>query len=208
MARSLVIIGGGGHGEVVAEAAKLLDVDIAGVLDDVQSPPACEAFGLPHLGGLSDFDLIGEHSWILALGDLKTRRDLLDAGLEMVHGASSVVHPEAYVSPTAGYGKGVFVGPHAVVHTGARLGDHCIINSAAVVEHHNIIGANAHIAPGVALGGVVRVGRDALLGVGSRVLPKVEVGDRCVVGAGSAVLHDVSDGERVVGVPARPLWGG
>lgn len=88
-ASSLVLIGGGGHAVVVAEAATLVGVKIAGFLDD--NPSAALAtlpFRLPsppppfpnpaYLGMLDDLDQLAGHEWIIALGDLAHRRRVLN----------------------------------------------------------------------------------------------------------------------------------
>ena len=63
----------------------------------------------------------------------------------------------------------------------------------------------AHVAPGCALAGNVRVGVRTLIGVGSAVRPGIRIGADVIVGTGSAVVSDVPDGATVAGVPARLL---
>lgn len=210
----LVLIGGGGHGLVVLEAAQLAEMPVAGYLDD--NPAALVSailIDLPHpfptppnLGALGDHDALTGRHWILAVGDIVHRRKLINGYLrraEVARAARSVVHPTAFVSPSALIGPGVFVGPRAVVHARARVGAHGIVNSAAIIEHDCTLEENVHVGPGAALGGAVHVGRDSLVGLGARVLPGVRIGDGCTVAAGAVVLGNVPDGATVAGVPAR-----
>jgi sugar O-acyltransferase (sialic acid O-acetyltransferase NeuD family) len=199
----LIVIGGGGHGLVVGEAAALAGVAIAGVMDDRADPPAaCRGdHSMPWLGPIR----AERRPWVLGIGDVVARRVVLDRLREIGDRAATVVHPRAFVSPSATLGRGVFVGPGAVVHSRARVGDHAIINSSAVVEHDCDVGENSHIAPGSTLGGASRVGRDSLVGLGAAVLPGVWIGDGCVVGAGALVLHNIPDGLVVVGIPAKAM---
>lgn len=213
----LVLIGGGGHAIVVAEAARLSEHPIAGFLDDHPAAPlAAILIDLPHpfaapscLGPLEAVELVGEQGWIVALGDLRARRAAIKRMTGGTGGAKggavSVVHPTAIVSPTALIGPGTFIGPGAIVHARARVGAHGVVNSGAIVEHDCVLEENVHIAPGAVLAGGVKVGRDTLVGLGSRVLPQVRIGQLAVVGAGSVVLGDVGDGVTVVGVPAGPV---
>jgi acetyltransferase-like isoleucine patch superfamily enzyme len=79
------------------------------------------------------------------------------------------------------------------------------VNTAAIIEHDCVIGDHVHISPGVALGGGVRIGALAHLGLGAIALPGAAIGERAVVGAGSVVLKTVPPATTVVGVPARVL---
>lgn len=202
---ALTLVGGGGHAVVVAESALRGGLTLAGFYDD--DPDTALASGNPsttRLGDLTSLEAeeLDNAPWILAVGDLGTRRWLIDRLYRAEDDAAMVVHPDASVAESSVVAGGVWIGPRAVVHSRARVLDHAIINSGAIIEHDCLVAENAHIAPGAVLGGEVSVGNDTLIGLGARVLPGVAIGAGCIVGAGAVVIRDVDDGSTVVGVPA------
>lgn len=206
----IVLIGGGGHALVVAEAARLAGFEVVGFLDD-DADATLGRGGEPQgsalrIGPLKDLHRIADRAWIVGLGDLAFRDEVIRRLETSGAGTpAAIVHPSAVVSPTAELSPGVFVGPRAVIHTRARVGAHAIINTGAIIEHECIIEPNAHIAPGTVLGGGVRIGTGTLIGLGSRILPRLSIGAQSVIGAGAVVVRSVGAGGRVVGVPARAM---
>jgi len=53
--------------------------------------------------------------------------------------------------------------------------------------------------------GMVMIGKDAFLGVGTIVMPGVTIGEGAIVGAGALVLGDIPPWTIAVGVPAKPV---
>jgi len=195
----LIVYGAGGHGQVVAEAAEASGWHIKGVCDDnAQAQPLNHYPMLP--AGAASGSGCPVH---VAIGDNATRQRVTERLIAQGCTLATVIHPGAWVSPSAVVGEGVYVGPMAVVNAGAAVERGCVINSAAVVEHDTELGAYAHVGPNAAMGAGVCLGERALLGVGASVRPCVTVGSDAVVGAGAAVVSGVADGVTVMGVPAR-----
>ena len=188
--KRLIIIGAGGHGSVVADAANVNCV----FLDDDTSLP--NVIGTP--SSLNDILVEGD-GVVVAIGDNVLRNEMLAA----IDNAATVIHPTACVSPKATLGQGSVVLANAVVNVGATLGRGCIVNTGATVDHDCVLGKSVHVSPGANLGGNVRVGDCSWIGIGAAVKHEVTIGKHVVVGAGAAVINDVPDNTTVVGVPAR-----
>jgi len=200
----LVVYGAGGHGRVVADAARAADLEVMGFLDDGIAAGS-QVLGWRVLGNV-DW-LRGRHgiSVALGIGANDVRKQVAETLQRAGAALGTVVHPTAVVSPYAHLAPGVVVFALAVVNVGARVGRGAIVNTGSILEHDVDIGDFAHVASNAALGGMARVGADAMLGTGAVVLPGRVVGERSIVGAGAVVSRDVPPDVVVAGVPARRM---
>ena len=173
--KKIVIYGGGGHGLVVAEAAEAAGWTVVGFFDDELR----EGQRVGRWKIVTQVGLAAGVGVIVGIGDNATRGRIFRGVVRDGRRLDTIIHPTAWVSPSAMIGRGVYIGPHAVVNARARIADGAIVNSAAVVEHDCHIGEHAHVAPNAALGGGVAVGEYTLIGIGATVRPAVRVGDKC-----------------------------
>lgn len=114
-------------------------------------------------------------------------------------------HPSALVAATARIGEGTILCPFALISEATTLAEHVIINSFSSVGHDAAIGAFSTVSSHVDITGHGQVGREVLLGSGSRVLPGKRVGDGAVVGAGAVVMRHLAPGRTLYAPPSRLL---
>ena len=195
----LIIIGAGGHGKVIADAALKNGYTNICYIDDHATG---YVMGFPIIGTSADIECLNDDStdFITGIGNNDVRKTIAETyNVNWV----SIVHPSAQIGFDAEIGKGTVVMANAVVNVCAKIGEHCIINTGAIVEHDNVIENYAHISPNVALGGTVRIGSLTHVGIGATVKNNTEICSDCTIGAGAVVVKNIKEPGTYVGVPIR-----
>ena len=142
--KKLLILGAGGYGRTVADVARQLGIyDKIGFLDDRKVSPEV-------LGTCGEYALFCDENTVIypAFGDNEIRLSWLERLLQEDISVATIVHPTAYVSPTAKLGAGTVVLPRAVVNTGCEIKEGCILNIGALLDHDCILEAGVHLCPG------------------------------------------------------------
>lgn len=209
-ATPIVIIGAGGHGAVVADAARASGHKVLGFVDADPTCHGSEVLGLPVLGGdeavfdrsAADFRLV---SGIGSTASTAQRQAIHERFVERGYGFATVVHPTASVADGVSLGDGTVVMAGAVVQPRCRIAENVIINTGAQVDHNGNIGAHCHIAPGAVLSGNVTVGDGAHVGSGAVIIQGVTIGATAVCAAGAVVIRNVDIGTTVAGNPAERI---
>ncbi|MDD6157347.1 MAG: hypothetical protein PUB52_10075 [Lachnospiraceae bacterium] len=147
---SLLILTAGGHGQVVGETAACAGYEKIGFLDDFKEIGVGKV-----IGGTGDVDRFldsGEFDAVFpALGNNSARQKWMREHEELVRGRGvmpALVHPTAWVSPSAKLGSGVIVEAMAVVNANVIVGQGAIIGIGVKVDHDAVIGECAHLDAG------------------------------------------------------------
>ena len=203
----LLIIGAGGHGIVVAEAA-IADgrwQHIAFLDDRYRELNGTLPF--PVLGALAEAGAFKNEfaDANVAVGDSRLRLSLIEQLLAQGFSLPPIVHPTAWISPSAQLAPGCVVMAQAVLQANVRIGRGAIINTAATVDHDCRIGDGVHVCPGVNLAGEVEIGSSSWIGIGSCVIQQIKIGANVTIGAGAAVVAHIEDNCMAMGVPAKAV---
>lgn len=205
-AKSLILVGGGGHCKSVIEVAESGGFHIYGILD------------LPENVGkkICSYDIIGtdddipkyieEYTFIVTVGFIKDSNLRVKIHNKIINaggGISTIVASTARVSRFATVGIGTVIMHQAVVNADAVVGKGCIINTFANIEHDAVIGDYAHISTGAMVNGNCEVGNNVFLGSQAVMVNGVSITDNCVIAAGSVVRKNLIQQGIYAGNPTK-----
>lgn len=165
----LLILGAGGYGRTVAEAARAMGgFDHIAFLDDrlkgedirgrcVKAPEYREEFRCAYP----------------AFGDNALRSDWFKRLERMGYELPVLKHPRAYISPSARVAPGAVVLALAAVGANTAISRGVIVNMGAIVDHDCTVAAFAHLAPG------------SIVKAGNNIPARAKVDSGCVIERGT-----------------------
>jgi sugar O-acyltransferase (sialic acid O-acetyltransferase NeuD family) len=201
----LIIVGAGGHGQVIADTAeKTLKWTSISFVDDMY-PSKTIIGNWEVIGKIKDLAKFQKEydSIIVAIGDNKLRMDIMISLKELNLDIVSIIHPSAQIAKNVEIAKGTVIFANSVLNYGVKIHKGCIINTSSSIDHGSIIKSFAHISPGANLGGDVIIGERSWVGIGATIIHSCNVSDDVIIGAGAVVINDIKNASTVYGVPAR-----
>ena len=199
----LVIIGAGGHGEVIADIAKKNGYTDIVFLDDNLLLKKCGQYAV--CGSCADIEQHRGKCFVVAIGNNLKRQEIQEKLIEAGERLVTLIHPNAVVGEGVSLGEGTVVMAGAVINPYCKIGKGCIVNTCASVDHDCIIGDYAHVSVGAHLAGYVVIGEKTWVGIGAVVSNNIQITDHCMIGAGAVVLHDLMESATYIGIPAKKM---
>lgn len=203
--KSLAILGAGGHGKVVADAALC-----SGCWDDIvfydNKWPEVTLNGVWKIVGNTDAffsDISSYAGVIIAIGDNLERLKKIRTTQELNGNLATIIHPAATVSRFSKIGQASVIFAGAIVNSDCNIGIGAIINTGSTIDHDCEIGDTVHISPGAHLAGAVHVGDLTWVGIGSSIRQGIIIGAKTTIGAGAVVVKNIPEGSTAFGVPAE-----
>lgn len=204
--KKLLILGAGGHGKVVADAA-ICQGEYKEIcfLDDGVNVSVQNSYG-KIIGCFSDsYEMKGVFSEVaVAIGDNKLRLEWINNLINFGYNLPVIIHPSAAVSTTVKISEGTVVMANAVINPDSYVGKGCIINTASSVDHDCSLKEGVHISPGAHLAGNVSIGRLSWVGTNASIIPNCYIEEDVIIAAGAVVIKDINKkGATVMGIPAQ-----
>lgn len=152
---NLLIIGAGGHGKVVKEVA-----EAAGTFETIEFVDDNSKLAV---GKICDLDRLRSRyeAAFPAIGNNQIRREILERLQELHYTIPVLIHPTAYISPSARIAEGTVIEPKAIVNANSNVEQGCIISVGAIVDHDVVVEACAHVNAGAICkaGSIIPAGR-------------------------------------------------
>lgn len=206
MSKTLYILGAGGHGKVVADAAKKMrQWKQVYFLDD-------KLFGEEILG-IHVKDKISaaveyngaDVEFIIAIGNNSIREQLQLSLIEENCCMATIIHPFTSISESVIIGRGTVIFAGVVINPSTLIGEGCILNTSCSVDHDGNIGNYVHLSPGARLAGEVSIGDRTWVATNATVINNIHIMNDSVIGANSLVLEGMNEEGVYVGNPSRRI---
>ena len=178
-----------------------------GFVDDTPQKQGTDPHGYPVLG--REAFMRFSDARVLAVpgspSSYRSRKEIIQ-GLEIAEERfAKVVHPAATVSPLASIGCNLLIMAGVVITSNAVIGSHVCILPNTVIHHDVLVGNLSLIGSNVTIAGNTVIEENCYIGSGSSIMNGLRVGRGALIGLGSNVIRDVAAGIRVVGNPACEL---
>lgn len=163
MDKKLLILGAGGHDQVVYEIATDCGYQKIDYLDDNSN------LAIGKIGDMARFkETYGE--LIVGIGNNRVRKELIQKASELGFKIATLVHPTAYVSRSATIEEGVVIEPKAIVNAHTTIGLGTIISVGSIVDHDVVVGECCHVNSGAIVKTVAHISSYQKLEAGEVVL--------------------------------------
>jgi sugar O-acyltransferase (sialic acid O-acetyltransferase NeuD family) len=204
----LIIVGAGGFGREVLQYASDACADgvgyrIKGFLDDNSAGLAAFATSVGIVGSVAEYEIQPQDRFIIAIGTPDVRRAVADRLTARGAQFLTIIHPRAYVAPTASLGAGCVICPFAFVGPYAKLGQHVALNTYASAGHDSSIGDCSVLSPYAVVNGHVVLEEQVFLGTHATVSVGKRVGRRAQISAGAVASRNVEARALAAGNPAK-----
>lgn len=164
----LLLFGGKSFADTIDELATICGYEVIARIDDYDPcPPYVETLDVA-----SQIYDPATHLIALAIGykNLRARLAAYEKIKQLGYNVATLIHPTAYVSPTASIGSGSLIMAQSCIDCRSSIGEICVLWPKACINHDASIERNTFISPNVTLCGNVHVGESSFIGASSVVV--------------------------------------
>jgi len=179
----LLLFGGKTFADTIEELASICGYEVVVRIDDYDPRPPL----IVTLDAASQTYDSTRHTIALAIGykDLSARLIAYHRLKQLGYTAATLIHPTAYVSPTASIGSGSLIMAQVCVDCRSVVGEACVLWPKACINHDTSVGCNTFISPNATLCGNVHVGESSFIGASSVVVDGASLPPKAFLKMGS-----------------------
>ncbi|MBR9832186.1 acetyltransferase [bacterium] len=196
----LSIVGAGGHTRTLIHIARLNNIELDFIYDNVVNDLKEKILGI-QVKLLTQLPI--DAKVIISKGTIADKVELTEQFKKRIL-IDNIIHPKALIEAVQ-VGNSNQVSPMVYVSNTSSIGSHNVIYTGTVIEHESSIGDFNIVTVNVSICGRVTIGNRCYFGAGSSILPNVSICDDVIIGAGAVVTRDITEKGTYVGVPAKRL---
>lgn len=201
--KPLIILGAGGFAREAAawvNQSQGTEYKLIGFYDEF-SDNHKTILDLPVLNDLRSF---ARADFIVGVGDPKLKQKFMaQARTAGMNACKPIIHQSCILGDHVSMGYGSILCPNVTITCNVYIGPGVIINIGSTVGHDSEVLDYTTISPGANISGNVKIGHLSYIGTNACIREGVKIGCEAVVGMGAVVLKDVETKDTVIGNPAR-----
>jgi sugar O-acyltransferase (sialic acid O-acetyltransferase NeuD family) len=212
--KDIVLFGSGGMAlEVVQLIEDINELkptwNILGYIDDFRGD---QGENNPVINGyriLGTRDAVGDFdksvSWVIAVGNPKSKREIVEALAPYGLNYATLIHPTAKISKNVTVGAGTIISIGCIVSVNVVLEAHIYLNMRTIIGHDAVIKSFSTCLIDCIVAGNVLINEGVLLGSNCVIREKKTIGRNAKISMCSAVYFDVEDNVTVMNRPPKGM---
>lgn len=206
--KKIVIIGAGGFGREVVWLIEDINkenmiYEILGFIDENKDLQNQEINGYKVLGGIDYLKNLNGISFVVAVGNTKVKKLLVEKAIENGVIPETIIHPSVIKSERNEIGKGVIICTGNILTTNIKVEDFVTLNLACTVGHDVTLKRYSTIYPSVSISGNCSIGEESEIGTRTAIIQGVSLGKKTITGAGSVIVKSFNGNGTLIGVPGK-----
>ncbi len=162
----------------------------------------------PVLGGIKELNAWKESlSLVLAIGDPKTKKKIVDEISNSTIAFPVLIHPNVLIGDMKynSIGEGSIICAGNIITVNINIGRHVILNLSCTTGHDTNIGDFCSFMPTVNISGEVEIAKCVYVGTGAKIINQLTIGENTIIGSGAVVSKSLPSNCTAVGIPAKPI---